>query len=134
MQPGLVGERCAYFAEPGEQLAWKALGRADRGKPLSWWRATFESPNGKRAIAVDLKGMNKGIAWLNGRCIGRYWLVTAGPEGDTWRKAVVRTEGEGEPTQRYYHLPSEWLRDRNVLVLFEEAGGDPSSVRLVEWK
>ena len=36
-----------------------------------------------------------------------------------------------EPTQRYYHLPSEWLAERNVLILFEEAGGNPGAIKLV---
>jgi hypothetical protein len=39
-----------------------------------------------------------------------------------------------QPTQRYYHLPLEWLRDRNTLVFFEEVGGDPRAVRLCRRK
>jgi hypothetical protein len=43
---------------------------------------------------------------------------------------MVTDTGLGEPTQRYYHVPREWLTDRNTLVLFDEIGGDPSSVLL----
>ena len=45
-----------------------------------------------------------------------------------------RESGRGAPTQRYYHLPADWLQDGpNVLVLFDETGGDPSSIRICEW-
>ncbi|KAJ1283988.1 hypothetical protein BS78_03G170000 [Paspalum vaginatum] len=36
--------------------------------------------------------------------------------------------GCGEPSQRFYHVPRSFLRagEPNTLVLFEEAGGDPT--------
>ncbi len=70
------------------------------------------------------------MAWLNGRCIGRYWLAPGTGKPEEWLLQAVYQEGEGLPTQRYYHLPADWLLEQNVLVLFEEVGGDPTQVRL----
>jgi hypothetical protein len=38
----------------------------------------------------------------------------------------------GGPSQRYYHVPRDWLRaGKNTLLLFEETGGTPAGVNLV---
>ena len=135
LRPGLAGERLDLGA-PDALPAWPAPAATDAGAPLRWWRLTFARPAGDAPLAVDLDGMGKGLAWLNGRCIGRYWLV----RGDTRSQYYLSGGGAvfdarlGEPTQRYYHLPSDWLTDSvNVLVLFEETGGDPSRIRVCEW-
>ncbi|KAL0455916.1 UNVERIFIED_CONTAM: Beta-galactosidase 7 [Sesamum latifolium] len=38
-----------------------------------WYKTSFKSPRGEDPIVVDLLGMNKGNAWVNGNHIGRYW-------------------------------------------------------------
>ncbi|MDD5708316.1 MAG: hypothetical protein PHR35_20550, partial [Kiritimatiellae bacterium] len=129
LRSGLVGEPKRWWDESGTAAGWRT-GRVGIGRPLTWWRTTFARPRGGAPLALDLAGMNKGLAWVNGRCIGRYWLIAAAaqPSGDT-----VGCVGAGQPTQRYYHVPREWLTDENTLVLFEEAGGDPCGVRLCAW-
>ena len=44
-----------------------------------------------------------------------------------------RVDG-GNPSQRYYHVPVAWIHDKkdNEIIIFEEMGGDLSSVSLVE--
>lgn len=38
-----------------------------------------------------------------------------------------------KPTQQYYHVPFDWLQQKdNLIVLFEEMGGNPHSVQLVK--
>lgn len=35
-------------------------------------------------------------------------------------------------SQRYYHVPQDWLLpSNNLIVVFEEVGGDPSTISLV---
>jgi hypothetical protein len=51
-----------------------------------------------------------------------------------WMGGAVTLDRIHEPSQRYYHVPTEWLADRNTLVLFEELGGDPAGVRLCRWE
>lgn len=134
MQGGLVGERGAIFGDGGELVNWKA-GKAQAGRPLRWYRATFARPDGNDPVAVDLQGMNKGLAYLNGQCIGRYWLIIgAGHSQMHFLRQAIGEDRVGQPSQRYYHLPAEWLKDRNTLVLFEEAGGDPARVRICRWR
>lgn len=130
IQPGLQGEHCRVYAEGSALVKWESSLEVARGKPLCWWKTTFERPKTDAPLALDLSGMTKGIAWLNGRCIGRYWLAAGTGKPEEWLLQAVYQEGEGLPTQRYYHLPSDWLSERNLLVLFEEVGGDPTRVRL----
>ncbi len=128
IQPGLVGEQCRVFGEAGDLIEWRAEKSV---KPLTWLKTTFARPKGPGPWALDLAGMIKGMIWLNGRCLGRYWLAIGdGPTPDWPKQNGVRDQDRGEPTQRYYHIPASWLEDRNTLVLFEEVGGEPFSIKL----
>ena len=122
--PGLVGERGALFADGAALVPWQEA----VGRPLRWWQLHFPRPQADHALVVDLSSMRKGLAWLNGRCIGRYWLRPGTRELPDWQVPALRVRHVGEPTQHHYHVPGEWLRDQNILVLFEEIGGDPSRV------
>lgn len=83
-----------------------------------WWRCDFEvSGLPARPVLVDLTGMTKGQAYVNGHNLGRYFKATPDgtplpPEGPVW-------------------IPTPWLREgRNELVLFDEHGGNPSKVKI----
>jgi beta-galactosidase GanA len=55
--------------------------------------------------------MGKGVLWLNGHNLGRYWQI--GP-------------------QESYYAPEPWLNvGENVLILAETEGNAPDAVRLV---
>jgi threonine dehydrogenase-like Zn-dependent dehydrogenase len=71
---------------------------------------------------------SKGVARLNGRCIGRYWLTPGTNELPDWQVPTIRLKYVGEPLQQCYNVPIEWLQDQNMLILFEEIGRDPSRV------
>lgn len=87
-------------------------------------------------------GLNKGVAWVNGNNLGRYWpSYVAAEMGGCHHcdyRGAFKAEGDGlkcltgcnEPAQRFYHVPRVFLRagEPNTVVLFEEAGGDPSRV------
>ena len=134
MQPGLCGERCRVFDNATGCIQWESDWQLARQRPLCWWRTTFDTPQGDAPLALDLQGMNKGLAWLNGHCIGRYWLTPGVGLPDSLSGWLVDQQQIGQPTQRYYHLPGEWLADHNMLVLFEECGGDPSSIQVCKWR
>ncbi|KAL8093939.1 hypothetical protein AgCh_035713 [Apium graveolens] len=42
-------------------------------QPLSWYRATFDAPQGSDPLALDMSSMSKGQTWINGQSVGRYW-------------------------------------------------------------
>ncbi|ESQ33661.1 hypothetical protein EUTSA_v10006871mg [Eutrema salsugineum] len=66
--------------------------------PSTW--SGESAPLGNEPVVVDLLGLGKGTAWINGNNIGRYW------------PAFLSSVDEGD----------------NTLVLFEEIGGNPSLV------
>ncbi|PKA48233.1 Beta-galactosidase [Apostasia shenzhenica] len=100
-------------------------------------KTTFQAPLGSEPVVVDLLGMGKGAAWVNGQSIGRFWPnYTASFDGchpcdyrGPFQSDSCQT-GCGEPAQRWYHVPRSFLKagEPNTLVLFEEAGGDPNQV------
>ncbi|KAJ6766035.1 BETA-GALACTOSIDASE RELATED [Salix purpurea] len=111
---------------------------AGKQQPLTWYKAYFNSPKGDDPLALDMSSMGKGQVWINGHSIGRYWTLYA--EGNctgcsysaTFRPARCQL-GCGQPTQKWYHVPRSWLKStRNLLVLFEEIGGDASKISLVK--
>lgn len=129
MQIGLSGEHARYFDKSASLLDWKTV--SDTGV-LNWHKLTFHNPENEHPLMLDLGSMGKGIAWVNGHCIGHYWLIAG--DGDDDMDDPIIYENKGEPTQRYYHIPLEWLNDNNSLVLFEEQGGDPSKIRILNRK
>jgi hypothetical protein len=97
-------------AAPAE-IAWGSL---EASRPLRYFRASFALPFEElavpdREIVAYLDGMGKGVLYVNGVNLGRYWVIN----GHT----------------RYY-LPKCWLREHNELVLFEETDAVPDKVRL----
>ncbi|PSS31308.1 Beta-galactosidase [Actinidia chinensis var. chinensis] len=107
-------------------------------KPLTWYKAYFNAPGGDEPLALDFRSMGKGQAWINGQSIGRYWMAYA--KGNCGRCSYTGGYGApkcqhgcGEPTQRWYHVPRSWLKPKqNLLVIFEELGGDASKIALVK--
>ncbi|OAE33010.1 hypothetical protein AXG93_1913s1110 [Marchantia polymorpha subsp. ruderalis] len=112
------------------------------GFQLTWKLTTIDAPSGNGPVALDLGTMGKGQAWINGVSIGRYWTLKQTPFLDTvggcsdvcdYRgtyKYNKCTTGCGD-IARWYHVPREWLKATgNLLVIFEETGGDPTGVSL----
>ncbi len=130
MRPGLAGERAA----PGD---WQPLAPAPQ--PLTWYRTTFAlTPEALAADAdwrLDAVGLGKGMAFLNGHALGRYWLIAGQGYGAdaTWQDTTLDAlslHPAGEPTQRHYRIPACWLQPENELLLFEEQAATPTGVRI----
>ncbi|XVE70737.1 hypothetical protein DITRI_Ditri10aG0095000 [Diplodiscus trichospermus] len=106
---------------------------------FTWYKTTFKAPLGNEPVVVDLLGLGKGVAWVNGHNIGRYWPSYIAEE-KLCKTEACDYRGSysdkkcaskcGEPTQRWYHVPRSFLKDgENTLVLFEEFGGNPLGVQ-----
>ncbi|KAL4192657.1 hypothetical protein AMTRI_Chr06g195310 [Amborella trichopoda] len=119
----------------------KLLGFKSGEKDLSdlvWtYQAYFDAPKGTSPVALDLGSMGKGEAWVNGHSIGRYWSLVAPKDGCQkcdYRGAYHEskcTTNCGQVTQRWYHIPRSWLQaSDNLLVLFEEIGGNPLEISI----
>ncbi|KAG4970256.1 hypothetical protein JHK82_035946 [Glycine max] len=122
------------FAAPNK---WESE-KLPTDRMLTWYKTTFNAPLGTDPVVVDLQGMGKGYAWVNGQNIGRIWpSYNAEEDGCSDEPCDYRGEYTdskcvtncGKPTQRWYHVPRSYLKDgANNLVLFAELGGNPSQV------
>ncbi|XVE51262.1 hypothetical protein DITRI_Ditri02bG0025800 [Diplodiscus trichospermus] len=140
-QVGLEGE---YLGLDKVSLAnsslWKKGSILPVNKTLIWYKVTFLAPEGKGPLALNLTGMGKGQAWVNGQSIGRYWPAYLSPsEGCTescdYRGEYNSTKCQkncGQPAQTLYHIPRSWVHPgENLLVLHEELGGDPTKISVL---
>ncbi|KAL9376580.1 hypothetical protein Peur_030700 [Populus x canadensis] len=136
---GLSGEAKRYN-DPHSPHASKftASDNLPTGRAMTWYKTTFASPSGTEPVVVDLLGMGKGHAWVNGKSLGRFWPTQIAdakgcPDTCDYRgsyngdKCVTNC---GNPSQRWYHIPRSYLNKdgQNTLILFEEVGGNPTNV------
>ncbi|KAL2239454.1 beta-galactosidase 8 [Sesamum indicum] len=134
-QIGLKGEELGLAS--GTSSLWTTEPTLPKNQPLVWYKTTFDAPSGSSPLALDFMGLGKGQAWINGQSIGRYWPTNiAGNSGCTdscnYRGAYSSSKclkNCGKPSQQLYHVPRSWLKPSgNILVLFEEMGGNPTQL------
>ncbi|KAJ7951636.1 Beta-galactosidase [Quillaja saponaria] len=136
---GLKGEALSLHSLSGSSsVEWIEGSLVDQRQPLTWYKTTFDAPAGNAPLALDMNSMGKGQVWINGQNIGRHWPAykASGACGDCSyagtfsEKKCLRNCGEA--SQRWYHVPHSWLKPRgNLVVVFEEWGGDPNGISLV---
>ncbi|KAK7251637.1 hypothetical protein RIF29_35004 [Crotalaria pallida] len=132
---GLHGEHNSY---ENSVTGWLSEGLPTHSA-LVWYKTMFKPPIGNDPVVVDLIGLGKGHAWVNGKSIGRYWPKYHADEDGCFAKCDYRGSYNsnkclskcGKPSQRWYHVPRSFLRedDQNTLVLLEEIGGHPYDVK-----
>ena len=92
IRPYLTGEWLAVFTQEGMgTVLWTDEWKALVGQPLVWWTAEvpkFAAPaEGAYAVLLDVTGMGRGHAYINGHDLGRYW--------------TIKGQGSNYPTQWY---------------------------------
>ncbi|KAJ4911199.1 Beta-galactosidase 4 [Raphanus sativus] len=134
---GMKGEALSLHT-PTSAVRWNQGSFLAKNQPLSWYKSIFAAPAGNEPLAVDMNTMGKGQIWINGRNIGRHWPAYKA-KGNCGRCNYAGTYNPtkcqsncGEASQRWYHVPRSWLKPQNVIVVFEEWGGDPSGISLVK--
>ncbi|KAJ3294438.1 hypothetical protein HDU79_011012 [Rhizoclosmatium sp. JEL0117] len=93
------------------------------------------------AFVLFLGTMTRGLAYVNGNAVGRYWDLKAECRTQVPCKFPDSASNGGEtcasgcgyPSQTWYNVPVAWIEDVQgndvEVVLFDEVGGgDPSSV------
>ncbi|HBC87669.1 MAG TPA: hypothetical protein DCZ94_11990 [Lentisphaeria bacterium] len=137
MRPFLAGEKLNLTVFK-ESVKWRKASQV-RNEPCAWYRAkvsiTKQILGSKADFRLDAEGLGKGMLFINGHALGRYWLIEANGYGadEAWQD--MKREGlslgpSGEPTQRYYHVPKAWLHEVNELLIFEERECNPGKVRI----
>ncbi|KAF3440327.1 hypothetical protein FNV43_RR18611 [Rhamnella rubrinervis] len=116
---GLFGEKLRVFTQGGShRVKWTKAAGPGQGPPLTWYKAYFDAPEGNDPVAIELETMSKGMVWINGKSIGRYWSSYLSPLG--------------QPSQSVYHIPRAFLKPtQNLVVLLEEIGGNPDGIQIV---
>ncbi|XP_050226309.1 beta-galactosidase 8-like [Mercurialis annua] len=137
-QVGLEGEYLGLDrADLANSSLWTRGTSLPVNKSLIWYKGTFVAPEGKGPIALNLAGMGKGQAWVNGQSIGRYWSAYLSPSKGCTDNCDYRGTYDpfkclkkcGQPAQSLYHIPRTWVHPgENLLVLHEELGGNPSTI------
>ncbi|XP_068664980.1 beta-galactosidase 13-like [Aristolochia californica] len=114
---GLKGEKLRVYTQGGShRVEWT---QASGNVTLVWYKRYFDAPAGDEPLALDMSSMGKGMVWVNGQSIGRYWVSFLSPLG--------------KPSQAEYHVPREFLKPTdNLLVVLEESGGNPEEINLLE--
>ncbi|CAH9147110.1 unnamed protein product [Cuscuta epithymum] len=135
---GLEGESLRIYQGDGlNSETWVPVSAPPKGQSLTWYKVVVNAPPGDEPVGLDMIHMGKGMAWLNGEEIGRYWLRKSSENDNCVLRCDYRgnfnphkcNTGCGEPTQRWYHVPRSWFKPSgNILVFFEEIGGDPSQI------
>ncbi|XP_060209449.1 beta-galactosidase-like [Lycium barbarum] len=124
-----------------EDRKWKPAQTLQTNRMFVWYKTTFKTPSGDDPVVLDMMGLGKGTAWVNGNNIGRYWLDSYDFEKETGCGGTCDYRGNyhpdkcatncGQPTQRWYHVPRSFLsKSDNNLVIFEEFGGHPKGVKV----
>jgi hypothetical protein len=130
MQPQLQGQRLNLPDKSrAKAVPWAAAGPNALNQPLTWLQAEFPTPPGSSALVLDVGGLGRGHAYVNGFDIGRYWTILGTPcseckcGGDMCCNRALCDK----PSQQLYHIPPDVLKlvggaELNLLVVIEELG------------
>ncbi len=140
-QKGLVGEAYQIYTEQSSQaVEWNPHWMVAINKSVTWFQTHFDLDHLAREdlnanpVLLDVLGLNRGHAFINGNDLGLYWLIEGSCQDPPPRCCIQAQTNCDQPTQRYYHIPSDWLMTKNnVLTVFEDSGApSPGSVGLVQ--
>ncbi|KAL0733187.1 hypothetical protein Bca4012_009397 [Brassica carinata] len=103
---GMEGEKLDIHTEKGlKKVKWEKF--SGKAPGLTWYQTYFDAPESLSPTAIRMNGMGKGLIWVNGEGVGRYWMSFLSPLNQS--------------TQIEYHIPRSFLKPKkNLLVIFEE--------------
>jgi hypothetical protein len=140
-QKGLIGEYLQIYTEQGSsKVQWDTQWTKGINRPITWFQAHFDldhlvkEDTNANPVLLDAQGLNRGHAFINGNDLGLYWLIQ-GLCGDTPPCCCQQSQINClKPSQRYYHIPSDWLMPKNNLItVFDDLGASsPGSVGFVQ--
>ncbi|CAF1602324.1 unnamed protein product, partial [Didymodactylos carnosus] len=138
-QKGLVGEYLqVYTAQGTSKVQWNHEWVESIQKPVTWFQTKFDlsvpiQDLNASPLLMDANGLGRGHAYINGNDLGLYWLI-AGECSDEPPCCCQQAQKNCMlPTQRFYHIPPDWLQAKNnLLTIFEDLGAQsPGSVSIV---
>ena len=140
-QKGLVGEYYQIYTEEGSsKVDWDTQWTKGIDKPIIWFQARFDldhlaqQDTNANPVLLDAQGLTRGHAFINGNDIGLYWLIQSVCDGNIPGHCQQAHINCFKPIQRYYHIPSDWLKSKdNLITIFDDLGAfSPGSVGLIQ--
>uniref|UniRef100_A0A2P2KFZ5 Beta-galactosidase n=3 Tax=Rhizophora mucronata TaxID=61149 RepID=A0A2P2KFZ5_RHIMU len=107
---GLQGEKLSVYKPEGlNRVNWVSTTEPPKHQPLMWYKTVVDAPTGDEPTGLDMLYMGKGLAWLNGEEIGRYWPRKSSTHDKCVQECNYRGKfkpdkcptGCGEPTQKW---------------------------------
>ena len=139
-QKGLVGEEKQIYTEQGSTTVfWNSNSSQGFNKTITWFQSTFDldhlqnQDTNANPLLFDAQGLNRGHVFINGFDIGLYWLIQGQCQSQPGWCTQSQTQCN-QPTQRYYHIPTDWIKPTNNLItIFEHLGTNQlNSVRILQ--
>ncbi|KAK4345455.1 hypothetical protein RND71_035631 [Anisodus tanguticus] len=109
---GVFGEKQELFTEEGaKKVKWTPITGPPKGV-VTWYKTYFDAPEGNNPVALRMDRMQKGMMWVNGKSLGRYWSSFLSPLGQPTQFDII-TE---------YHPPhvKSWERSGTNFVAVVE--------------
>ncbi len=88
-----MGAQSIETVSQEDYLARLKFGRRPAERPANFFRGTFDLPIVGDTY-LDLSGWTKGVVWINGRNLGRYWKI--GPQKRLFCPAPFLRQGTNE--------------------------------------
>uniref|UniRef100_A0A6T6CJY4 Beta-galactosidase n=1 Tax=Compsopogon caeruleus TaxID=31354 RepID=A0A6T6CJY4_9RHOD len=115
---------------------WSHLEGKEPSGP-TWFSRKFLTPESSHPLVLNLQGMNKGIIFVNGHCLGRFWMVLGTrPPVAFLENSPITTDATGTFTQSNYYVPRwallEGEKEDNDLIVLDETGGDVEQIGFLE--
>jgi hypothetical protein len=129
-----------YTEQDSSKVDWNKQWTKGIDKAITWFQARFhldhlvKEDTNANPVLLDVQGLNRGHAFINGNDLGLYWLI----QGFCHDKIPCCCQQAQincfQPTQRYYRIPSDWLMSKNNLItIFDDLDvHSPGSVGLVQ--
>jgi beta-galactosidase len=140
---GLEGEALGWMNKTGSSDVRATVNSAEGTSAVRpmWFTTTIVTKLRSSSWVLDLGRMGKGVLWVNGVLLGRYWAIsgTRGRNGFLDGSPIEQVP-DVQPTQRYYHIPELVLKNEETgpltlrIALFEERGVDAAcaGIQLLE--
>ena len=123
----------------GEQMSDMPFGDRIENTGLGWYSCTLRVKDKAEDLLLDLTSVGKGLFWVNGVLLGRFWDVKGARAMNGFLDgSPIKQVAEGDPTQRLYHIPSwvvgDKVGDEFVLrvLLFVEYGFPSEQLRVLQ--
>ncbi|KYR02728.1 glycoside hydrolase family 35 protein [Tieghemostelium lacteum] len=142
MKPCLSGENMQlYQPYQSSTVTWTNItSQSTDTTGFSWYKIvisniTYDSTVTPVTLVLNMTSMSRGLVWVNGNQLGRYWTLEA-TQNQCNDNCVNDYEGPyypsncrtgcNQPSQSLYHVPIDWVYPYsiNIVTVFEE---DPES-------